>query len=289
MSKQVPYNVISVEQGTEEWLEWRKNGICASDVAVIKGISPFGEPYDIYAAKVENEEKYVTPAMRRGTQYEAEAREIAKEVFFTDFTPLCLESTLDPIQRASLDGWASSMVLEIKVPSAKNFQNTRDKGVPAHYEAQIQWQLAVAGLSLGILFYYFPENKDFTYHFVHADKSYQNDLYQAAREFWENHIVALDPPEKRTPFVEDPMLEFYTKEYVEKCRRIKELKEETDDLKKRIEEVAPSSNWKNDYVTYFKRTSSGYDYDAMKKDGIDIEKYRKEGNVSTVIRPLKKE
>ncbi len=45
--------IIDLEQGTPEWLEWRKNGIGSSDIATIMGANPYQTPYQLWEENLE--------------------------------------------------------------------------------------------------------------------------------------------------------------------------------------------------------------------------------------------
>ena len=59
----------------EEWLEWRREGIGASDAPVIMGVSPWTTPLQLWENKLLGKSGQLeTSSMRRGKDMEKEAR-----------------------------------------------------------------------------------------------------------------------------------------------------------------------------------------------------------------------
>ena len=72
----------SLEQGSEEWLKERSNGIGSSEVSVIMGLNPWKTPYELYHEKVTGESTFKgNEATDHGTKTEPEARK-----YFEDMT-----------------------------------------------------------------------------------------------------------------------------------------------------------------------------------------------------------
>ena len=64
-----------MQQNTEEWLEFRRDKIGASDAPIIMGKSPWKTPHQLWEEKIGvRTSSYETAAMRRGKDLESEAR-----------------------------------------------------------------------------------------------------------------------------------------------------------------------------------------------------------------------
>ena len=112
--------LIELEQGTQEWLDWRKGLATASDAAVIMGVAPeYLETQtwnDLRLKKIglaEEASDYLKAAAERGSALEDEAR----AMLYPKYLPVCAE-TEDNVFGASLDGYSAPdrKWLEIKCP-----------------------------------------------------------------------------------------------------------------------------------------------------------------------------
>lgn len=154
MSELPAGRIIDTQQWDRaRWLAWRTEGIGASDVAAIVGLSPWSSPWSLWAEKLgllgEREDDVLMEAGRW--------LELAIAPWVQDRTGLvvrgaqtCVESTADPVHRCTLDGLVHEGpgsthplgVLEIKTAGPGR---TPDQP-PAHHAAQAQWQMHVTGL-----------------------------------------------------------------------------------------------------------------------------------------------
>ena len=68
--------------------------------------------------------------------------------------------------------------------------------LPAHYVAQVQWQLHVTGLPAAwVAALQFPFGRPrFTIFELAADAGHQAELTAAAETFWNDHVVTGNPP-----------------------------------------------------------------------------------------------
>jgi putative phage-type endonuclease len=153
--------VIDVERA--EWLDWRRQGIGASDVAAILGISPWSSPWSVWAEKV---------GLLDGDD-ESEAMEFGRWAelmvapWFEERTGLTVsgaqtqvEHEADAWKRCTVDGF----VFEGPAPDAPHYHDAegpdvlglcqikttgpgrRWEEIPAHIQAQEQWEMHVTGL-----------------------------------------------------------------------------------------------------------------------------------------------
>lgn len=152
--------LLDLEQGSPEWLAWRRDGVGSSDIAAIMGISPFpGQNMEeLYFRKTIPADMLPmvpeTPAMQRGKLLEPVARTRYRNgLKGTVIRVCCAVHPEYPWARASLDGLChyaerpgDHWLLEIKAPRDEVHKETIAGQVPDHYMVQVQWQLFVTGL-----------------------------------------------------------------------------------------------------------------------------------------------
>jgi putative phage-type endonuclease len=224
----------SLEQNTQEWLDWRKEKVCASDLPIILGISPYCTPYDLWRKKVGfiADEKE-TGAMKYGKELEPEIRDYVNDSMEYLFWPIVKEHPRFSWAAASLDGCdeQAKVILEIKCTSKGNHEMVRRGSCPDMYYPQIQWQLFVTGYEICILAHYYCGEVVHT--IVRKNDAYINEiLYHSAYEFYQC-MVNFDPPslsEKDSQMITDFEFSIYAQEW-------KELKKEKDKLQKREKEL----------------------------------------------------
>ena len=137
----------------DTWLAWRRNGIGASDVGAIIGLSPWSSPWSLWAEKVGllPSDENPTEAMEFGRYAELMVVPWVQDRLGLHVAgvQLACEHPDDPLARATLDGTLADGPnsepiegLEIKAEGPGKAWD----GIPAHYQAQAQWQMYVTGL-----------------------------------------------------------------------------------------------------------------------------------------------
>lgn len=274
---------LPMTQGSEEWIAFRRNGIGASDIPAILGISPFRKAIDIFNEKKGLcDRQFVSNAMMRGTIYEGEARHHHNKSYHKNFQPMVAVHDDYDYFFASLDGYdeQEDQVLEIKVPmNTKLLEDVAIGDIPEHYMAQVQWQLFVSGSKTAIFAVYSPEEVRMEQIIVDRDEELIERLKSAALDFWINTLGGVAPEEKTAHEALDfPEYRDYFREYRELKYKMAQCKKEMDYYKPLILALHSSGNWKAHglKITEVKGRES-YDISAMQKDGIDINKYKKIG------------
>jgi len=146
MSKR--YEFIKAPQRSARWLELRKQGIGASDVAAVLGVSPYKSRLELYLQKRgELDEKPVGVAAQRGVILE----DAVAKMYEAERPGTKLRSWHGIIRRkdapwkyASLDRTivGTERIVEIKTSSSPRWQLYP---VPPEVEAQARWQMIVSG------------------------------------------------------------------------------------------------------------------------------------------------
>jgi putative phage-type endonuclease len=184
------YAVVNLQQGTTEWLEWRNNGIGASDAPTIMGENPWKSSAHLLSEKLGTTEKFVgNAATARGNALEPEARKRYEAVSRIRVDPACLQSHTHTWQRASVDGLAANgnTVVEIKCGESTYKQTARSRQVPSYYVGQLQHILAVTELP-HIDFFCWVPNRPEIHLCIKRDDHYIARLVVAEHAFWQQLI-----------------------------------------------------------------------------------------------------
>lgn len=186
----------------EEWLAWRRQGIGASDVAAVIGLSPWQSPYSLWAEKAGLiEPEADNDAMRHGRYAEH-----AIAAWWNDNHTLqaahpqtwCVHPE-HSWARATPDGALvehgdqtfddAPALVEYKVADFKAW----DDEIPLHYAAQGLWQMGVTGKE-SVVFAVMHGKRFAEYELVRNDDDIAW-LFQQAEAFWNNHVLAGVPPD----------------------------------------------------------------------------------------------
>jgi len=272
---------IKLEQGSAEWLSWRKTVITATDASILMGNNPWDTPYQCWQRKLGLiEEKKSNEAMERGKRLEHEARAQFIERHGIQMEPMVVESTEFDFLGASLDGISQlgNTILEIKCGGAKLHDMAKRGEIPAYYKDQMQHQLLVTGASL--CYYYSYDGTDGICIEVLPDPEYKAIFMPKAREFWK--CVALgEPPALQDRDYKDmsshiPWTMVAT-EYKKVCDEIKRLEEIKEVHRKELLRMSGDQNCLGDGVRVMKSMMRGrVAYDEIPElKGVDLDKYRK--------------
>ena len=267
--------IVKLVQRSDEWHKWRKSGIGSSDIAAIVGKSPWSTPYQVWEKLMGlRNQSEVNPAMQRGIDYEDEAR-----TYIGDDTlrPECIEHSHYDYFHASLDGINDKYFVEIKVPSQKNFASYEHE-IPEYYHIQVQWQFLVSGFQRCLFVAYSPELKKAYIRPVFPDQEMMDELERKASKFWDDYQKGISPPIQENDIFEmsGPELKELCMNY-HKWHGIKTTAEkECSKAKEQILKFGTGHNFRSYGVRCIKMSpKTTYDMDAMRRDGIDVDKYKK--------------
>ena len=191
-----------------DWLNWRRNGIGASDVAGVIGLSPWASPFSVWASKVDDiTDDHDTDAMEFGRR-----AEIMVAPWFADRTGLhvageqtrCIHRS-DAWKLATVDGFvidgpnsdisAALGVLEIKT-TGDSVADWAD-GVPVHYRCQATWAMHVTNMPrcwFAVLHLAFGRPRFEVYEFA-RDADEERFVVDACHTFWHDHVLTGHPPD----------------------------------------------------------------------------------------------
>lgn len=184
----------------DAWLDWRRGGIGASDIAGVLGISRWSSPWRVWAEKVGLlGGQQATNAMKAGIYLEDGIRR-----WYADETGLhvekagaAMQSLRSPLLRCTGDGEVYNPAtgallggLEIK----NEGPGSAWTAVPDQYQAQGQWQMAVAGWDRVHFAVLHGRNPDFGCVLERDDRDIEF-MVERAEEFWADHVAAGVPPD----------------------------------------------------------------------------------------------
>jgi len=200
--------VTAVDTERVEWLERRRRGIGASDVAGIVGLSPWASPWSVWVSKVMPvDDDGASEAMEHGQRAEPMLKK-----WFEDRTGLWIrgeqqeaEHPDHPWALATLDGSVFEAhggcddptlrlgIAEWKVTSDAPWEH----GVPLYYQCQAQWQMFVTGAErtwFGVLHIAFGR-PTFRWYLFERDDADIEYLFDTCRRFWFDHVTTGIPPQ----------------------------------------------------------------------------------------------
>jgi putative phage-type endonuclease len=177
-------------QGSQEWLDWRRSGIGASEAPVIMGVSPYATIEQLWLRKLGRlPEQLENPGMILGRSYEPTIRRKYEEFNDIDVFPTCVRHSQYPFLIASLDGLSpdGKTILEAKYLNRADFAIVRSKQIPAHHYPQLQHQLMCLEREDAVADYVcFNPNEPEKYLQlrVRPDIEYQKELFKREQDFW---------------------------------------------------------------------------------------------------------
>lgn len=192
--------LVDVNQRTKDWLVWRSEGVTATDIPIILGLSPYKTVWQLWAEKtglLNTADLSNNPNVQRGVKLEDDVRQLAEERYDDILLPVCGECIDYPVMRASFDGIdLEQAVYEFKCPSDPIFEELKEQGrlsdTYQFYEGQVHAQCVVSGNPKGHLIFY-KENEELLIFDVLLTDIKRKAILKAAKVFWE-HVKTNKPP-----------------------------------------------------------------------------------------------
>lgn len=194
--------VYNIEQGSMEWLLWRRGGVTATDAAAINGTSKWNTRLDVWKDKTDTNppEQKTSSAMEWGHRIEPVLRDKFAEVFETKVKPSELfQNDAHPWMLASLDGRAvvdgNYVIVECKTTHAREdwFDEDDNEIIPAGYQTQALWQMMVTGIKT-VYFSVLVNGSEWFYRVFHYDEDRAKKLLEQCLELW-GHVLNKTTPE----------------------------------------------------------------------------------------------
>lgn len=208
----------------DEWLDYRRKGICGSDAPIVMEQSPWNTPLGLYNDKLGIEPLH--PEEKDGVALEVGhllepvvAKLFAEETGYKVYKDYNMyQHPLFPFMLVNLDYIAilpdgSRAVVECKTGSVYTAENWENNQIPEHYIAQLRHEMCVFNVDKVFIPYLLGNSKSgFGYRVMERDLVKERELIQAEAECWK-HVETKTPPQLIHP---DPelALKIFT-EYVE--------------------------------------------------------------------------
>jgi putative phage-type endonuclease len=184
----------------QAWLARRRSGIGGSDVAAILGLSRWKTPLDVFLDKTgQGIEQPESEPMIWGTLLEPVIlAEFSRRYGVRVEKPTAiLRDEQRPWMVANLDGWAPDMQAVVECKTSRSADGWGDSGtdeIPAYYHTQVAHYLAVTGARLAFVPVLIGAS-EFRVYQVERDQAFIDDLAEAERAFWHDHVIPGIPPD----------------------------------------------------------------------------------------------
>lgn len=282
---------IDLVQGSPEWLAWRKEGVGASDIPVIMGVSPYTTIEQLKAQKWGGKASYTTKAMQRGHDLEPACREEMCKELLLPMQPICAEHSEYPLIRASADAWNEEHNVggEIKNWNHKRYDDFVIHGIPKDAWWQVQALMEVFGTT----FWYFQANcgpiddddgneivpARSSMVRVHRDPDAAEQLKSAALAFLASRIDYNPPTLPDIATVQDNELEVMLARAVGISSMKRDLEAEEKAIKVRISEMGYTESVQcGAFVAKWNEGRNTIDYKAAPQlRGVDMTPYTRKG------------
>lgn len=268
-----------MEQGTQEWKEFRKTKIGGSDAPVIMGVSPWKTPFQLWEEKILGKEQEITSSMSRGMALEESARQRFQEKVGVLMMPKVVVHPERDWQIASLDGisFDGKEILEIKHANKDVFYEATQGNLPDYYMMQIQHMLHVTGAER--CYYFVSTGTEDTYVSVLPNEKMINKIVKEEEKFFKFMIDKEPPPLTDRDYVikDDQEWLNLVKEYKEAKDELHILKDCEQLLREKLIERSGGRNAVGGGIKLTKSICKGQvDYSLVPElMGVNLEPYRK--------------
>ncbi|EDC3042365.1 hypothetical protein GAC58_07960 [Campylobacter coli] len=252
------YKIIDLEQGSVEWLNFRKGKIGASMVASCVGIKgAFNSKEEARDIILGLKEVYQNEAMKKGNNYEALIRARVEFLHSVSITPVVLQSLENEMFIASLDGIdENGVIYEFKYSQDEYDFIKRNKKPSDKYYAQVQFQLYISGKEKCI-FVVMNKEEEIVECEVLRDEAYQEWLVKSVKQFILDYIINQKSDYKD---LDDNHAKELTIEIIRLENTIKPIKEKLESLKKELIALANGEKARCLDITIYPQIRTTIDY-----------------------------
>ncbi|EAH8149311.1 hypothetical protein EJC82_06660 [Campylobacter jejuni] len=252
------YKIIDLEQGSGEWLNFRKGKIGASMIASCVGIKgAFSSKEEARDIILGLKEVYQNEAMRRGNEYEPLIRARVEFLHSVSITPVVLQSLENEIFIASLDGIdENGVIYEFKYSQDEYDFIKKNKKPSDKYYAQVQFQLYISGKEKCI-FVAMNKEEEIVECEVLRDEAYQEWLVKSVKQFILDYIINQKSDYKD---LDDNHAKELTIEIIRLENTIKPIKEKLESLKKELIALANGEKARCLDITIYPQIRTTIDY-----------------------------
>lgn len=263
----------------QEWLNWRKNKIGASDAPIIMKLFPYGKtPYMLWNEKLFIKEQEENFSMRRGTILEPIARECFQRKMNIIVSPEVIEHKEIGYMIATLDGIDINreIMVEIKCVNKELHKQAKNGKIPDIYYPQLQHQLEVSGLDH--MYYFSFDGNDGVIVEIGKDKNYINQMIKEESDFYDCMINFNSPELTDKDFkIQGQDWLNIANEMSEISEIIKSYEKKYETLKKNLYELSGDTNsCAGKYILKQWYEKGRIDYEAIPElKNVNLDNYRK--------------
>lgn len=271
--------IIELDQRTQAWNDFRREGIGSSEIGHLLGHGP-KDWKTIFDEKLNGtQNNFKTWQMQNGINEEPRALQALQIKENPNLKPVCAIHDKHSIIRASFDAYSPDGIFEIKTPSTDaKFEDYISGNIPESMKDQVRWQMLVADQREGYLVFW--TGNDYILKKIAWDKSWEDEAIEVACSFWE-HIEKLEPP----MVIKDVEKEKELKDYLERKEVIKHLEKQNEESLQKIVANQSSSFYLGHQKVTLCPGRNSFNYKKMVEDfSIDSSIYQKIGKPFWQIR-----
>lgn len=181
---------VELDQDSEEWLNFRKSKIGASEIPIIMGQSTYLKPFELLQEKLGfSERQPFTFAMQKGKDFEESIRLWACSQLGLVFIPEVHVHDEHKWASASLDGVCHKnttlLVLECKYNSKKKHAEAKDGLCHFPHFLQVQWQIFVTNAAGAFYCSYNESLNDFKLVGIEKNEPLIDEIFNDAKKFYD--------------------------------------------------------------------------------------------------------
>lgn len=273
--------ICKLSQRSDEWHEWRNQGIGASEACILEGNGRI-TPYALWEKKCgfTEDSNYLNGAMAHGIHCEEIALKAFNKEMELGCVPLCVEDEEHPYIRASLDGYdeREEILIEIKSPvSESTLSEAREREIKEEWAVQMQWQMMIVKPKRAFLVVWDHPRSCFYSIEQFPDVKRWETLRCAAQYFWNNVVTSTPPPMQSPDYLDmegDIDLLEAAREYESAHLDFTRARRRLSELKRRVLAYGPEGNFRCGPIKVTKvHPKRTLNKEAMEEDGIELSSY----------------
>lgn len=281
----------------EEWLNFRKDRLGASDASIIMGVSSWKDsagrvktPRYLWEEKLGLSDGITdTQATRYGKEMEEPARKAYNSLKGVTTEPIAVINSKYPFFMATLDGLSEDerVIVEIKNPNAFDHEQAKAGFIPEKYIPQVQMQMLIMDLDKADYFSYSKGEGALVT--AYRDEAYLKVLEKKLLEFWECVSELKEPPLSDLDLIErDDEWETIAVKIWDIKEEQKRLAEERELLENRLKELSENKNSKSKNFTFKYSIAKGLiDYSSIPElKDVNLNNYRKKHSVRWTLKKI---
>ena len=273
---------MNIEQNSNQWLLWRRQGIGSSDVAIILGISPWKTILELYEEKTSTlpPVEISSHIMEKGKRLEPKARALFELKMEKSFEPKTLQMESHQYMRSSLDGWSEDRTEIVEFKLIGKYK----PGIPQYYLCQMQHQLLVSGSKRCWYQPYDGDKHDKVTLHPHIEVLPNNELQTAILisccNFWEM-VTKRTPPEPTERDWKPLPVSVNEREKISRWKylqtQLKNMQMESDEIEKWAKALVTDKRMVCEGVNFTRidRVGAVSYKDIPELQSVDLDRYRK--------------